>query len=67
MLSNKSDWKWAMAYRVCFGRVKKALYVTPILKIPDFTQPFEVSAGALDQVVGAILLQPYNDKLYPVA
>ena len=52
---------------MCFDRLKEALYSTLILILIDLKKPFVVDADAADQVVGAVVLQAYKDKLHLVA
>ena len=44
-----------------------ALCSSPVLKLPDFTNPFVVEHDASDIAVGAVLLQLYDGGLHPVA
>ena len=47
--------------------MQTALCETPVLRVPDFSKLFVVELNALDQAVGAVMLQPYESKLLPVA
>ena len=38
----------------------------PILRLPDFSRPFVVQANASESGVGAVLLQQFEDGLFPV-
>ena len=44
-----------------------ALCFSPVLNLPEFTKPFIMEPDAPDVAVGAILLQYYDNRLYPVA
>ena len=43
-----------------------ALCCSHVLKLLDLTKPFDVDPDALDIAVGAVLLQQYDDGLYPM-
>ena len=66
LLSSKSDWKWEKLHQVCFKSLTEALCAITVLWLPDFSKLFMVD-DALDQVVEAIFLKPYGDKLHPAA
>ena len=46
---------------------KEALFVTPVLRLPNFSKPFLVNADASNCIVGAAILQTYKDKPHHVA
>ena len=49
--------EWTNACQEAFDTVKKLLTHTPVLKMPDFTHPFEVVTDASDFVLDAVLMQ----------
>ena len=50
-----------------FNRLKLALTIALVLKLPDFEQQFVVTTNASDVAVGAILEQDFGNGLQPVA
>ncbi|CAM8908302.1 unnamed protein product [Rhodiola kirilowii] len=48
--------------RAAFDELKKALTSTPIIRAPDWTQPFEIMCDASDYAVGAVLGQKVDKK-----
>ena len=50
-----------------FKNLKTALCENPVLRLPDFSKPFVVQPYALEKAVGGVFLQPYKEKLHPVA
>ena len=50
-----------------FEKLKTDLCENPVLRSLDFSKPFLVEPDASHQAVGAVLLQPYEGKLHPVA
>jgi hypothetical protein len=50
-------WQWTVPCDKAFQLLKDKLSPAPVLKMPDFTQPFELIADASDYTLGAILMQ----------
>ncbi|CAM8880193.1 unnamed protein product [Rhodiola kirilowii] len=48
--------------RAAFDELKEALTSTPIIRAPDWTQPFEIMCDASDYTVGAVLGQKVDKK-----
>ncbi|CAM9000347.1 unnamed protein product [Rhodiola kirilowii] len=48
--------------RAAFDELKQALTSTPIIRAPDWAQPFEIMCDASDYVVGAVLGQKGDKK-----
>ncbi|CAM8902253.1 unnamed protein product [Rhodiola kirilowii] len=48
--------------RAAFDELKEALTSTPIIRAPDWTQPFEIMCDASDYAVGAVLGQKVDKK-----
>lgn len=55
-LLKKNGFHWSEEAKVAFGKLKKAMTSTPILRLPDFTLPFVIKPDASDAGVGAILM-----------
>jgi hypothetical protein len=51
------DFKWNEKAQEAFDELRRILSVMPILKYPDFEQPFVVSTDASDDGLGAVLSQ----------
>jgi hypothetical protein len=58
-----APWVWTPACQAAFQGVKDALSSAPVLRLPDFSLPFELIADASLLGVGAVLLQ----KEQPIA
>lgn len=58
---------WNFEAEKSFIKLKQALISTPILRSPDFTQPFIIQCDASDSGLGGILLQKYNNEEYVIA
>jgi hypothetical protein len=56
-LLRKNQFQWNDEDQHAFEVLKQAMTTTPVLALPDFTQPFIVETDACDQGIGAILLQ----------
>lgn len=56
-----TPWKWEESEQKSFNELKRLLTASPILRQPDFDQPFKVCCDASSYAIGAALLQG-NDK-----
>ena len=59
--------KWRSVHQEAFDRLKRCLTSFPILRAPDFAQPFVVQTDASAFALGAALLQEFEEGLLPVA
>ncbi len=59
--------KWTDVEQKAFDRVKYEVTNAPVLRLPDPDKPFVLETDASDVGLGAVLLQPYEDGLHPVA
>jgi hypothetical protein len=51
------QFSWSAETQQAFEGLKAAMISTPVLELPDFTQPFVIEIDACDKGVGAILVQ----------
>ena len=56
-LLQKDNFRWTSEADVAFRALQQALTTTPVLSLPDFTQPFIVETDALGQGIGVVLSQ----------
>lgn len=56
-LLKSSTWTWSSAATQAFKNLKTAMLNLPILTLPDFSIPFEVTTDASAMAVGAVLSQ----------
>ena len=59
--------EWMEPQQKAFDELKQALGNAPILRVPDFQQPFIVRSDASNEGLGAMLLQEFKDGLFPIA
>jgi len=59
----KDNFKWTTAAEDAFMKLKEALTSSPVLALPNFTQPFTLETDASGIGIGAVLLQ----QAHPVA
>ena len=53
----KGNFKWTPLQQESFEDIKKKLTSSPILRLPDFSSPFEVAVDACCTGIGAVLVQ----------
>ncbi|KAD2804421.1 hypothetical protein E3N88_37798 [Mikania micrantha] len=63
-LTKKDGFKWNEEAALAFNKLKQALISTPVLRLPDFSQPFVVECDASGDGVGAILIQEDHPIAY---
>ncbi|KAK9808466.1 hypothetical protein WJX73_009373 [Symbiochloris irregularis] len=57
LLAKDVPFRWSSECQAAFVELKRALTTAPVLRLPDFSKPFEVVADACATGTGAILLQ----------
>lgn len=62
-LTKKEGFKWGPEALHAFEELKRVMTTSPVLALPDFTQPFEIECDASGRGVGAVLVQ----KKRPIA
>lgn len=63
-LLTKKGFYWTDQATQAFNQLKKAMVSTPVLALPDFSQPFAVETDACDTGVGAVLTQNNHPIAY---
>lgn len=56
--------KWTEKCQKAFNQLKAALMSDPVLRAPDFNQPFVVTADASERGVGTVLMQEGPDQQF---
>jgi glycerophosphoryl diester phosphodiesterase len=58
---------WQEAQEKAFNNLKRTLTSAPILRLPDVSKPFVLRTDASDVALGAVLLQEFDGRLFPVS
>jgi hypothetical protein len=53
----KGNFIWTEEQTTAFQKLKHAMTNSPILKLPEFSQPFQLEADACDYGIGVVLMQ----------
>lgn len=61
------EWHWGKDQQTAFQALKAALVSQPVLRLPNFAEPFYLSTDACGSGLGAVLSQKVNGHLAPVA
>lgn len=64
MLTKKDGFVWSEEALNAFNKLKQALLSTPVLRLPNFSEPFVVECDASSDGVGAILSQAEHPVAY---
>ncbi|XP_057985426.1 uncharacterized protein LOC110653506 [Hevea brasiliensis] len=57
LLRKDGPWKWDERVQESFDKLKQALKGEPVLRLPNFTAPFEVHTDASDYAIGGVIMQ----------
>ena len=58
---------WSDTQQKAYNTLKADIASSPILRLPDNTEPFSLRTDASDKGLGAVLLQEHDGKLLPVS
>jgi hypothetical protein len=57
LLKKKLSFKWSEEEQKAFEDLKDKFLSAPVIKLPNFTKPFEVHIDASDFAIGGVLMQ----------
>ena len=60
----QGEFVWTKAAAKAFNEVKRKMTEAPVMRLPDFTKPFEVECDALGVGIGGILSQEHHSIAY---
>ena len=55
LLHKDTPWKWTTECNTAFATLKYALTHAPVLRLPDFNEPFEIKTDVSDIAVRGVL------------
>ncbi|GMF52310.1 unnamed protein product [Phytophthora fragariaefolia] len=61
------DWMWSDEQRQAFNAIKLALQHAPVLQLPDFDKPFNITTDVSHSCIGGVLSQLHDGHDLPVA
>lgn len=64
LLKKEKPWEWDSKCQEAFDALKHAVMQEPVLKLPDFSQPYEVHTDASDFAIGGVLMQDGHPVAY---
>jgi hypothetical protein len=64
MGGSKEKLVWGLSQQQAFDELKKHLFSSPIISLPDLHHPFEIETDASDYVVGIVLTQHDHPVAY---
>jgi RNase H-like domain found in reverse transcriptase len=67
LLEKDTPFEWMDDHQQAFETLKRHLIMAPILRYPNFSQPFYLHTDASGTGIGAVLAQKENKKEYAVA
>ena len=67
LLRKNVKFKWTADQTNAVEALKKLLVNAPIVKLPNFELPFVIYTDASNVGIGAVLMQPYDKVLHPLA
>ncbi|CAJ2637620.1 unnamed protein product [Trifolium pratense] len=56
-LTKKDNFKWSMLAKEAFEKLKVIMTTPPVLKLPNFAEPFEIECDAAGRGIGVVLMQ----------
>ena len=57
LLKKERAWEWSPKCQEAFDTLKHTVIREPVLKLPDFSMPYEVHTDASDFAIGGVLMQ----------
>ena len=57
LLKIERKWEWDVECQAAFQKLKDAITLEPVLRLPDLELPFEVHTDASDRALGGVLVQ----------
>ncbi|GJP84117.1 hypothetical protein CLOP_g14200 [Closterium sp. NIES-67] len=67
LLKKNTPYKWEPKHQEAVEQLKQALTSAPVLILPDPERDYVIEADAIDQAVGAVLMQDQGNGLQPIA
>ena len=60
----KDAFTWTFESQIAFDQLKSAMTNTPVLALPNFSEPFVIETNASGTAIGAVLMQNKHPLAY---
>ncbi len=67
LTKKNTKFAWSDVHQAAFDRIKQELSKAPVLRYPDYTQPFQIHTDASGTAIGSVLTQNHCGTDLPVA
>jgi len=67
LMKKNQQWSWGKTEQNTFTALKIICTTYPVLRMPDWSHQFILETDALGYALGVVLMQEFEDGIYPIA